>query len=555
MKSARIESDVLLQLPSPVELDADSLERILGLVSDTGLLRGIHTARLVNRSWCQAVDSRAHRLCEVSNRYPAADISALLRKTPNLTAIDMAFSSISSAGCRQLRRLQLKELCLADCSRLASTDFSCVHQLTGLQVLKLSNLRTTASAALTYCSTLLSLHTLELRDFTALDEKLLIGLRQLTSLNTLSLVADEGGNAMLGTLSMQLLSWCAPQLTYLQCGKVESTYPLEALRDLSQLQVLSLTNCKPFLKQDSTGHDLLVQVAHLTQLSRLMVHQFPTHTLYYGQIHHDLRQLKGLRSLHIEQGRARGFVESLTALTGLVELVLLDKMTEVQSRHVVNDVLLTLFHLTRLELSVTGDVLVEGFRLFRNLPYLKHLKFAGSSGYDTKGVSNLFWGLTSLTGSVTSLSLRGSRFGAAVQGRYRSAAGAGVLDLDLGEFPVHSLQMFANVFPEAQCLRLTLSSLQELPLLPWSALKQLSVDWQPQPSDALSDSPVAMCESLAHLPSLRLLVIECSAVQMSGVSPFEVVADKHADLLQALPGVDVRVVQSDHVTMMQQLSS
>lgn len=535
----------VLQVPLPVELDADSLERILSLVADTGLLRGTHTARLLSRSWCQAVHSRAQRLREVSNHGPVADVSQLLSKSPNITALDMAFSSISPAGCRQLVGLRLQELCLADCSGIASTDLQCLHQLTALQVLKLSNLRTTASAALTYCGRLLSLHTLELRDFRALDERKLTILTRLTSLKSLSLVAEEGSNATLGTLSMQLLSWCAPNLTYLQCGKVESTYPLEALRDLSQLQVLSLINCKPFLKPDRTGHDLLVQVAHLTQLSSLMLHQFSALTLEPGQIHQELRQLKGLKSLHVQQGRARGFVEGLTALTGLVELVLLDQLTVIQSRHVVTEVLLTLFHLTRLDLAVTGDVLVEGFRLFRNLPFLRQLKFAGSHCLDTKGVSNLFWGLTSLTGSVTSLSLRGSTFGAAAEGRYRTAAGAGVLDLDLGKFPVHSLQMFANVFPEAKSLRLTLTSLQNLPLVPWLALERLNIDWQPQTSDALTDSPTAMCESLAQLPRLRLLVIECSTVPMLGVSPFGLVAVKHAALLQALPGVDVLIVQRD----------
>ena len=537
-------------MTSPIELDVDSLEHILNMVSSSGLLRATHTARLVDRSWNQAVNLRAHRLREVSNNGAVGDVSALLSKTPNLTALDMVFSSVTPAACRQLHRLHsLQELCLADCSDLASKDLCCLHHLTGLQVLRLCNVRTTASTALANCSSLLRLHTLELRNFKALDEKLVTGLSRLTSLNNLSLVPEEGSDATLGTLSMQLLSWCAPYLTYLQCGKIESTYPLEALRELSQLQVLSLTNCKPFLKPNSTGHDLLVQIAHLTQLSSLELHQFATQTVYSGQtgqILQDMRQLKGLKCLHVQQGRARGFVDGLTALTGLVELVLLDDLTEVQSRHVVNEVLLSLFHLTKLELSVTGDVLVEGFRLFRNLPFLKHLKFAGSHSFDTKGVSNLFWGLTSLTGSVTSLSLRGSKFGAAVQGRYRTAAGSSILDLDLGEFPVHSLQVFANVFPEAQHLRLTLTSLQELPLHPWSALASLYIDWQPHTSDTLFESPSAMCESLAQLPNLRCVTIGCQCVGLSGSSPFSLMADKHSELLQALPGVDVLIVQSDH---------
>ena len=537
-------------MTSPVELDVDSLEHILNIVSSSGLLRSTHTARLVDRSWNQAVNARAHRLREVSNSGAAADVSALLIKTPNLTALDMGFSRVPPAACRQLSRLHsLQELCLADCSDLASKDLCCLHHLTGLQVLRLCNVRTTASTALANCSSLLRLHTLELRDFKALDEKLFTVLRQLTSLNNLSLVPEEGSNATLGTLSVQLLAWCTPDLTYLQCGKIESTYPLEALRELSQLQMLSLTNCKPFLQPNSTGHDLLVQLAHLTQLSSLELHQFATQTVYSGQtaqILQDLRQLKGLKCLHVEQGRARGFVDGLTALTGLVELVLLDDLNEVQSRQVLNEVLLSLLHLTKLELSVTGDVLVEGFRLFRNLPFLKHLKFAGSHSFDTKGVSNLFWGLTSLTGSVTSLSLSGSQFSAAVQGRYRTAAGASVLDLDLGEFPVHSLQVFANVFPEAQHLRLTLTSLRELPLHAWSALASLYIDWQPQTSDALLESPLAMCESLVQLSHLRRVTFGCASVGLSGISPFALMADKHPELLQALPGVDVLIVQSDH---------
>ena len=534
-------------MSTAVELDADSLERILNLVSDSGLLRATHTARLVDRSWNQAINSRAHRLREVSNNHGAADISAMLHKTTNLTALDVAYSSIPPAACRQLHRLHLQELCLADCSSLAPKDLSCLHQLTGLQILKLSNTKAAASAALANCSSLLSLHTLELRDFKALDEKLFTKLTPLTKLKALTLIAEEGNLATLGALSMPLLSWCAPHLTYLECGKVESTYPLSALRELSQLQVLSLTDCKPFLKPDSTGHDLLAELAHLTQVSSLSLRQFATQTLHSAQILQDMRQLKDLKCLHVEQGRARGFIEGLTALTGLVELVLLDDLTEIQSRFVLNEVLLGLFHLTKLELSVTGDVLVEGFRLFRHLPFLKDLKFNGSHSFDTKGVSNLFWGLTSLTGSVTSLSLRGSKFAGAIPGRYRTAAGASVHDLDLGEFPLHSLLVFANVFPEAKSLRLTLTSLQELPLQPWLQLTLLHIDWQPQASSCMNLK--AMYRSLAQLPSLKHLTIECSPASASGASQFARLASKHAEFLQALPGVDVIFIQSDHDTI------
>lgn len=532
-----------------VDLDADSLERVLNLVSDSGLLRASHTARLVNKSWSQAVDSRAHRLREVTNSRESADLSTLLYKTPNLTALDIAFSSITPVACRQLHRLQLQELTLADCSSLAPKDLHCLHELTGLCVLKLCNIKAAASAALANCSKLLNLHTLELTDFKALNEKLFTQLTPLTNLKTLSLVPDEASNATLGALSMQLLSWCAPHLTYLECGKVESTYPLAALRELSQLQVLNLNNCKPFLKPDDTGHDLLVEVAHLTQLSSLSLCKFAIQTVHSAQLHQDMRQLKGLKCLHVEQGRTRGFIEGLTALTGLNELVLLDELTEIQSRHVLNEVLLSLIYLTKLELSVTGDVLVEGFRLFRHLPYLKQLKFEGSHSFDTKGVSNLFWGLTGLIGSVTSLSLKGSRFGAAIQGKYRTAAGASIDELDLGEFPLHSLQMFANVFPKVTSLRLTLRTLQELQLKSWANLTHVHIYWLPQAVGAGSCSPTAMCRSLAQLPSLRHLVFECLGQDVAlslGSSPFALLANRHADMLNILPGVDVSIIQPDH---------
>ena len=545
---------MLLQMQAAVELDADSLERILNLVSDSGLLRATHTARLVSGSWSQAVNSRAHRLREVTNSGESADLSALLYKTPHLTALEVAFSSITSTACRQLHRLQLQELTLADCSSLEAKDLHCLHELTGLRVLKLSNTKAAASAALANCSNLLNLHTLELRGFKALNEKLFTQLTPLTNLKTLSLVPEEASNATLGALCMQLLSWCAPHLTYLECGKVESTYPLAALRELSELQVLSLTNCKPFLKPDDTGHDLLVEVAHLTQLSSLLLRQFATHTLHSAELHQDMRQLKGLKCLHVEQGRARGFIEGLTALTGLKELVLLDELTQVQSRHVLNEILLSLIYLTKLELSVTGDVLVEGFRLFRHLPYLKHLKFEGCHSFDTKGLSNLFWGLTGLTGSLSSLSLKGSQFGAAIQGKYRTAAGASVHELDLGEFPLHSLQIFANVFPKATSLHLTLRCLQELPLKAWVNLTSIHIHWLPQKLMNRAGSPTAMCTSLAQLPSLRQLVIECVGKDMClersdapGLRsrPFALLAGTHADLLKILPGVDLIIVCPD----------
>lgn len=435
---------------------------------------------------------------------------------------------------------------MADCGSLTSSDLSCLRHLTGLQVLKLSNVRTTASTVLEGCAHLLRLHTLELRDFKAIDEKLFAKLTPLTELKTLALVAEEGTNATLRSLSMHLLPSCASDLTSLELGKLESTYPLAALRELAQLQVLCLSNCKLFLKPDNTGHDLLAEIAHLTQLTSLSLQQFATQSIHSSQMLQDMRQLKGLRTLHVQQGKARGFIEGLTALTGLVELVLLDPLTEIQSRHVLNEILLGLFHLTCLELSVTGDVLVEGFRLFRHLPFLQKLKFEGTHSYDTKGLSNLFWGLTSLTGSVTSLSLKGSKFSSAIQGRYRTGAGASVYDLDLGEFPVHSLQVFANVFPEVRSLRLILNNFQQLPLQSWTKLTHLCVDWHHGSAGPSADHcPLAMCESLSKLCCLQQLTIECPLTDVFGIAPFAVMASKHKDMLRILPGVDVIILQCD----------
>lgn len=538
---------MLLQMsdPLPIELDADSLERVLQFVSDSGLSRAAHTARLVDRSWNQAVNSRAHRLRQISKHVTPANLPALLKKTLNLTCLDVAYSSISPAACIQLPQLQLRELCLADCTDLAPSDLTCLRQLTCLQVLKLSHIRTAASAVLESCPSLMKLHTLQLRGFKILKEKLIANLAPLSKLKTLTLIPEEASSATLRGLSMHMLPVHVPQLTYLEVGKVDSTYLLAALRELSQLQVLSLVNCKPFLNPDSTGHDLLAEVAHLTQLSSLSLRQFAAQTIASQQLHQDMRQLKFLKSLHVQQGRARGFVEGLTALTDLDELVLLDRLTEIQSRNVLNEVLLTLFHLTHLELSVTGDVLVEGFRLFRHLPFLQKLKFEGSDSSDTKGVSNLFWGLTGLTGSVTSLSLRGAKFSQAIQGRYRTGAGASIRHVDLGEFPVHSLQMFANVFPEARSLCLIVTQLQQLPLQAWINLTHLCIDWQPEVSTVGSVCPLAMCESLSKLPCLQYLTIECRAIAVVGLSPFLAVSRRHQDMLHVLPGVDVTVVQCD----------
>ena len=537
-------------MAASIELDADSLERILQLVSDSGLLRATHTARQLNRSWRQAIDSRTHRLREATNSARPADLAVLLKQTTNLIFLDILYSSMSPAACVQLPQLSLQRLHIADCGGLASSDLSCLCHLTGLHVLKLSNVRTTASTVLEGCTNLLRLHTLELRDFKAIDEKLFSKLTPLTELRTLALVAEEGTNATLRSLSMHLLPSCASNLTSLELGKLESTYPLAALRELAQLQVLCLSNCKLFLKPDNTGHDLLAEIAHLTQLTALSLRQFATQLIHSSQMLHDMQQLKGLRSLHVQQGKARGFIEGLTALTGLVELVLLDPLTETQSRHVLNEILLGLFHLSRLELSVTGDVLVEGFRLFRHLPFLQKLKFEGMHSYDTKGLSNLFWGLTSLTGSVTSLSLKGSKFSSAIQGRYRTGAGASVYDLDLGEFPVHSLQVFANIFPEVRSLRLILNNFQQLPLQSWTKLTRLCVDWHPRTAGPSADHcPLAMCESLSKLCCLQKLTIECPLTDVFGIVPFAVMASKHKDMLHILPGVDVVIHQCDGDTV------
>ena len=413
--------------------------------------------------------------------------------------------------------------------------------------MRLSKTKQIASAALQSCAELKQLHTLEIRNFTALEEKFLADLDHLTALQHLALVAEDNSKAMLGALSMHLLPACTANLTYLELGKLESTYPLAALRGLSQLKFLSLLNCKPFLKPDATGHDLLVEVAHLTHLTGLALRHFTPRSLQSSQMLQDMRQLKGLKCLHIAQGHARSFFQGLSALTSLVELVLLDPLSEINSRHILNEALLGFIHLSRLELSVSGDLLVEGFRLFRHLPFLQRLKFEGCHSCDTKGVSSLFWGLTGMTGNLTSLSLSGAQFLHAVPGRYRTAAGACVHDLDLGQFPVHSFDSFANVFPAVRSLKVVLARLQPLPLHAWTNLTHLYICWQSLEVQPDPGSPLALCESLASMHALRQLTIEWSCLKdvgkrMSADDPFLVIANKHDDMLRTLPGVDVTII-------------
>ena len=260
--------------PAPGELDADSLERVLQLVFDSGLLRGVHTARLVNRSWSNAVNARSRRLYQVSNRGEPADLVALLEKTPYITCLDVGYSRITPTAYRQLSQLQLQELCLTDCADLTIPDLARLSCLTTLRILKLFGVQATASAALEHCGSLLRLHTLELRGFRHIDEQKVTALRPLTKLQTLAVVAEDSSNAILRALCLHLLPSCVSNLTRLELGKVESTYPLAALRELAQLKVLCFANCKPFLTPDHTGHDMLVEVAHITQLSSLMLRRF-----------------------------------------------------------------------------------------------------------------------------------------------------------------------------------------------------------------------------------------------------------------------------------------
>ena len=534
----------------PVELDADSLDRVLQLVSDSTLLRAVHTSRLLDKSWEAAVNVRAQRLREVTAVSDPCNLARLLAKLPNLLTLDAAYSSITPEVCEQLHTMQLKELTLAQCASLEPQHFLFLHQLTQLEYLKLSKIRAAASTILEQCNNLRRLRHVELHGFTSLNEKLFTNLLPLTALRSLSLTADEDSNATLRSLSMQLLAWCTPHLTSFECGKIESTYPLAALRGLEELQKLSLTNCKLFLKPDITGHDLLVEIAHLTQLTSVSLRQLATRPSDYSQMKQDIRQLKHLKSLTVEQGKARGMLEGLTALTNLAELVLLDELTHIQSRFVLSEMLLSLYQLTHLDIQVSGDVLVEGFRLFRNLPYLRQLNFQGVKCNDSKGVVHLFWGLTSLVAPVTRLRLRDADFSGAHFGRYHTAAGANVAELDLGRFPLHSLASFSKVFPDVISLRLIVHTFMDMPLQSWAQLQKLCVEWQPVESTVDVD-PLDMCVSLVALPRLKQLTIECPAGQAGDKQFFAQIADRHQDMLQALPGVDVVVcLQGDTVAVL-----
>lgn len=527
---------------NPVELDADSLDRVLQYVSDSSLLRAVHTTRLLNKSWEAAINIRAQRLREVTASSSPCNLAQLLAKLPKLASLEAAYSSISPQVCKQLETMQLKQLSLMHCAVLEPLHFSFLHHLTQLEVLKLGKVRAAASTVLQQCSCLHTLQHLDLHGFTAVDEKLFTNLVPLTRLKSLSLIADEDSNATLRSLSMQLLSWCTPHLTSFECGKLESTHPLAALRDLQELQKLSLTNCKLFLKPDMTGHDLLVEMAQLSQLTSVALRQFATRSSDSSQMLQDLRQLKHLKSFTVQQGKARGMLEGLTALTNLAELVLLDELTYIQSRFVLSEVLLSLYQLTHLDIRASGNVMVEGFRLFRSLPYLRQLNFQGVKSNDFKGVVHLFWGMTSLVAPVTRLSLRDADFTNAHPGQYHTPAGANVTDLDLGRFPLHSLTTFAKVFPDVVSLRLIVDTFQHMPLQNWERLQQLDVDWQPQES-VIDVDLLDMCVSLAVLPHLRQLTLECPTGQAGGKLYIEQIVDRHQEMLQALPGVDVLICQ------------
>ena len=527
-----------------MDLDADCLERVLQFVSDSGLLRAAHTARAVDSAWNAAVNVRSTRLLEVLVTTAQINLPYLLSQMPNLAALEAAYSAICPAACKQLDSKQLKELHLGNCSLLEAPDLVFVSSLTQLSTLRLGKSRATASAVLEQCSNLRNLRTLELHGFTSLNEKLMTNLIPLTGLQHLSLIADEDSKATLQSLSMQLLSWCTPHLTSFECGKLESTYPLAALRGLEHLQVLSLTNCKLFLNPDSTGHDLLAELAHLTQVTNISLRQLPTKAANTGQIMHDMQQLKHLKGLHVQQGKSRGMLEGLTALTNLAELVLLDELTHTQSRSTQSHVLPTLYQLTKLELTVSGDVLVEGFRLFRNLPYLRHLQFEGVQ-CDNKGLVQLFWGLTSLVAPVTSLGFRNTDFSRSSPGQFHTPAGAHVIDLDLGRFPMHGLRDFAKVFPDVSSLRLIVDMAQQLLLQDWVRLQKLFIDWQPLETIA-AINPVLVCASLAGLSELRQVTLQCPAAERVGDSSyFALLNDSQHSILQLLPGVDVCICQSE----------
>lgn len=527
-----------------VELDADCLERVLQFVSDSGLLRAAHTARALDTAWNAAVNVRSTRLREVQGSTAQINLPRLLFQMPNLAMLETAYSPICPAVCKRLDSKYLKELHLGNCSLLDASDLVFVSSLTQLSTLKLGRTRGTASAVLAQCSNLRNLRTLQLQGFTSLAEKLMTNLIPLTGLQHLSLLADEDSKATLRSLSMQLLSWCTPHLTSFECGKLESTYPLAALRGLEHLQVLSLTNCKLFLNPDCTGHDLLAELAHLTQVASVSLKQLPTRAANCGQIVHDMQQLKHLKGLHVQQGSSRGMLEGLTALTNLAELVLLDELTHIQSRSTLSQVLPRLHRLTKLELRVSGDVLVEGFRLFRNLPYLRQLKFEGVHCED-KGLLQLFWGLTSLVAPVTSLSFRNADFSWSLPGLFHTAAGSQVIDLDLGRFPMHGLKDFAKVFPDVTSLRLIVDMVRPVLLQDWVKLQELFVDWQPLETMAEVD-PVFVCASLAGLPELRQVTLQCPAAgRIGNTSCFALLKHSQHNILQLLPGVDVYICQSE----------
>ena len=105
------------------------------------------------------------------------------------------------------------------------------------------------------------------------------------------------------------------------------------------------------------------------------------------------------------------------------------------------------------------------------------------------------------------------------------------------------------MFPTATSLRLIVARFQQLPLQSWSHLTHLILDWQPQIGDVAPVCPLAMCESLSGMHALRKLTIECPSVSLSGsrssagADPFEVLANKHNDMLRVLPGIDVNLFQ------------
>ena len=137
-----------------VALDADSMSRVLQYVSDSGLLRAAHTSRLLDKSWEAAINSRAQRLRELTASATPCNLACLLTKTPNISALDAAYLTVTPSICKQLEIMHLKELHLAHCTLLDPPHFAFLHHLSQLEILKLGKIRAAASTILEQCNSL-----------------------------------------------------------------------------------------------------------------------------------------------------------------------------------------------------------------------------------------------------------------------------------------------------------------------------------------------------------------------------------------------------------------